>query len=243
MAMAAMTRRLLIGCVRCSVVIDCRRGIRRQEGRRGNAVYYTWHLGTCGNLAFCADGCCVCRHARLITRACMGLMVGAGYGRSRAIREYEQNLLSISAGCHRVLRPHKRSQLGESQVLDRGAGSERGEVQYLYRRHKEYVCVCLGVGGFYESYGPNGMDNAEDRLDEGSSRGVDTKTVEEFALQHDADVFETSAKTGENINELFLKIARDYLKSKASGGGSGSGRGAPIDMKAPPSDQPGRTCC
>jgi len=64
---------------------------------------------------------------------------------------------------------------------------------------------------------------------------VDPREVEELALQHHADVFEVSAKTGENVNELFLKIARDFLKSKASGSGS---RSQPIlDIRPAPVGQ------
>jgi len=59
--------------------------------------------------------------------------------------------------------------------------------------------------------------NTDDLIDEGHARGVDSREVEEFALQYDADVFEVSAKTGEDVDELFFKVAQDFLKSKASG--------------------------
>merc|ERR1712137_59440 len=54
-----------------------------------------------------------------------------------------------------------------------------------------------------------------DRLEEeGVQRAMPEATIDDFAQQHNADVFETSAKTGQNINDLFYKIARDFLKKK-----------------------------
>jgi Ras-related protein Rab-24 len=56
---------------------------------------------------------------------------------------------------------------------------------------------------------------AADRLEEeGVQRAMPEATIDDFAQQHNADVFETSAKTGQNINDLFYKIARDFLKKK-----------------------------
>jgi len=50
--------------------------------------------------------------------------------------------------------------------------------------------------------------------EEGAPRAIPESAIEQFARQHDADVFETSAKTGQNISDLFHKIARDFLKKK-----------------------------
>jgi len=40
---------------------------------------------------------------------------------------------------------------------------------------------------------------------------VDSREVEEFALQYHADVFETSAKTGEDVDELFFNVAQGFF--------------------------------
>lgn len=44
-----------------------------------------------------------------------------------------------------------------------------------------------------------------------NNRQVDYHNVRDFADEINAQVFETSSKTGENINELFYKIAEDYV--------------------------------
>lgn len=43
---------------------------------------------------------------------------------------------------------------------------------------------------------------------------VDYHNVRDFADEINAQVFETSSKTGENISELFYKIAEDYAKNE-----------------------------
>ena len=48
-------------------------------------------------------------------------------------------------------------------------------------------------------------------------RDVEQRLVEDIARTTHADYFETSAKTGENISNLFEKIAKDYLKKKPEG--------------------------
>jgi len=40
---------------------------------------------------------------------------------------------------------------------------------------------------------------------------VDSREVEEFALHHHADVFEVSAKTAENVDELFFNVAQGFF--------------------------------
>jgi hypothetical protein len=71
---------------------------------------------------------------------------------------------------------------------------------------------------------------------------VPAETVEEFARQYQADVFETSAKTDDNITEVFNKVARDYLRKK-QGGGSGSGSGNANNLlHAPPSSSKSCEC-
>jgi len=44
-------------------------------------------------------------------------------------------------------------------------------------------------------------------------RAVDYHNTTDYADEIGADVFETSSKTGENISEMFLKIAKDYAEN------------------------------
>mmetsp|Transcript_14592 Transcript_14592/g.57294 ORF Transcript_14592/g.57294 Transcript_14592/m.57294 type:complete len:209 (+) Transcript_14592:154-780(+) len=69
-------------------------------------------------------------------------------------------------------------------------------------------------------------------------RGMPEGSVEEYARTIGGDVFETSAKTGHNINDLFYKIARDYLRKKKGpvDGGSGGAAGGSSAVKL--SDRP-----
>lgn len=82
-----------------------------------------------------------------------------------------------------------------------------------------------------------------DLLAEGKERGMATADVEDFAKKIGADVFETSAKTGHNINETFNKIAEDFVrKKKGKVGGSSGGGGGNVSLDDGP-QQPKGGCC
>ncbi|KAJ3449551.1 ras-related protein rab-24 [Anaeramoeba flamelloides] len=51
-----------------------------------------------------------------------------------------------------------------------------------------------------------------DLLEVGQKRAVTLETVEDYAETIEASIFETSAKKNFNVNELFLKIAKDFNK-------------------------------
>ncbi|BFZ01101.1 hypothetical protein BsWGS_04140 [Bradybaena similaris] len=54
-----------------------------------------------------------------------------------------------------------------------------------------------------------------DKIEEDSRfRNIDQKETQALALDVRGDVFETSSKTGKDINAIFTKIATDYLSSK-----------------------------
>lgn len=81
-----------------------------------------------------------------------------------------------------------------------------------------------------------------DLLSEGKDRGMPAQEVEDFAKKVGADVFETSAKTGHNINEAFNKIAEDFVrKKKGKVGGSNAAGNVSLDDKPPV--QPKGGCC
>ncbi|KXJ22965.1 ras-related protein Rab-24 [Exaiptasia diaphana] len=46
-------------------------------------------------------------------------------------------------------------------------------------------------------------------------RAVDPTITSDYAIEIDAKLFETSSKTGENVEELFYEIAKDSLKTEA----------------------------
>lgn len=47
-------------------------------------------------------------------------------------------------------------------------------------------------------------------------RQVSASQILRYAVEENAEVFETSSKTGENVRDLFFKIAEDYLKDSAT---------------------------
>eukprot|EP01102_Stenamoeba_stenopodia_P017483 TRINITY_DN626_c0_g1_i1.p1 TRINITY_DN626_c0_g1~~TRINITY_DN626_c0_g1_i1.p1 ORF type:complete len:204 (-),score=58.35 TRINITY_DN626_c0_g1_i1:189-800(-) len=49
-------------------------------------------------------------------------------------------------------------------------------------------------------------------LEEGEARAIGEETVQNYAENIGAKVFDTSAKTGQNVDSLFFKIAEDYTK-------------------------------
>lgn len=51
-------------------------------------------------------------------------------------------------------------------------------------------------------------------------REVDCHDVSDYANAIQATVFETSSKTGENIHEMFLKIAQDFLRDNELASGT-----------------------
>jgi Ras-related protein Rab-24 len=76
------------------------------------------------------------------------------------------------------------------------------------------------------------------------NRKIDAIEVEKFADSIPAPVFETSAKTGHNVGELFQQIAEDFGKSEgmtaegAAQGGDGEG---PVDLLEPVQQR--SSCC
>uniref|UniRef100_A0A914X0E6 Ras-related protein Rab-24 n=1 Tax=Plectus sambesii TaxID=2011161 RepID=A0A914X0E6_9BILA len=59
--------------------------------------------------------------------------------------------------------------------------------------------------------------------DDPEARRVDYYSVVEFANQTGGGpVFETSARSGENVDELFSRIAKDYVKESREGGNASS---------------------
>ena len=54
------------------------------------------------------------------------------------------------------------------------------------------------------------LDLIEDDMEE---RGVSKESVEKYGKGRNAEVFETSSKTGTNVGELFERISRTFLKN------------------------------
>ena len=84
------------------------------------------------------------------------------------------------------------------------------------------------------------MDLVKDGVKE---RDIPASSVEAYATRIGADVFETSAKTGEGIPDLFAKITRDFIrKQKPTPDSKPKGAGAKVDLlDKPPQKKDG--CC
>jgi len=55
-----------------------------------------------------------------------------------------------------------------------------------------------------------------DMLHEGALRAVSLSTLKEYANSVKAKTFETSAKTGEGVDDLFNAVAIDYVRTNSS---------------------------
>jgi len=53
-------------------------------------------------------------------------------------------------------------------------------------------------------------------LEDGNERAVDKSSVDQYAENIGAYTFETSAKTGTNVENLFFKIAEDFVQKGAT---------------------------
>ncbi|KAJ7411518.1 Ras-related protein Rab-24 [Pitangus sulphuratus] len=113
------------------------------------------------------------------------------------------------------------------------AGSERYEaMSRIYYRGARAAVVCYDLtdsGSFQRAkFWVNELQNCEegcriylcgtkcDLLEEDRrKRGVDFHDVQDYADEIKADHFETSSKTGQSVDELFQKVAEDYVNFSA----------------------------
>jgi len=114
------------------------------------------------------------------------------------------------------------------------AGSERYEsMSRMYYRNAKAAIVCYSVND-EDSWDKLKFWISELQIQEPSCtiyicatkldviggnnklRKVDYHNTLDYAEEVKATVFETSSKTGENISDLFMQIARDYLNNKAN---------------------------
>lgn len=83
-----------------------------------------------------------------------------------------------------------------------------------------------------------------DLIDEKTPRAVKEQEVKEFAEKINAEVFDTSAKTGVNVEELFNRIARVLYDKKRTGGFRNSETSASTIQPGGPQPFPQkRRCC
>ncbi|XP_067391340.1 ras-related protein Rab-24 [Emydura macquarii macquarii] len=109
------------------------------------------------------------------------------------------------------------------------AGSERYEaMSRIYYRGARAAIVCYDLtdGSSFQraKFWVNELQNFEencriylcgtksDLLEEDrKKRGVDFHDVQDYADEIKAELFETSSKTGQSVDELFRKVAEDYV--------------------------------
>ncbi|XP_065546353.1 ras-related protein Rab-24 isoform X2 [Lathamus discolor] len=119
--------------------------------------------------------------------------------------------------------------IGAAFVAKDTAGSERYEaMSRIYYRGARAAIVCYDLtdsGSFQRAkFWVNELQNCEegcriylcgtksDLLEEDRrKRGVDFHDVQDYADEIKAELFETSSKTGQSVDELFQKVAEDYV--------------------------------
>ncbi|KAM8993736.1 ras-related protein Rab-24 isoform 1-T1 [Ara ararauna] len=131
---------------------------------------------------------------------------------------------------HRRFRPGPyQNTIGAAFVAKDTAGSERYEaMSRIYYRGARAAIVCYDLtdsGSFQRAkFWVNELQNCEegcriylcgtksDLLEEDRrKRGVDFHDVQDYAEEIKAELFETSSKTGQSVDELFQKVAEDYV--------------------------------
>jgi GTPase SAR1 family protein len=67
------------------------------------------------------------------------------------------------------------------------------------------------------------------------------ESAAEYAASVGGQTFETSSKTGEQVEELFTAIAESFFDS-SPGGGAALTRGNPVQVSAQPQEKKGGCC-
>lgn len=81
-------------------------------------------------------------------------------------------------------------------------------------------------------------------LEEGEARAIGEETVQNYAENIGAKVFDTSAKTGQNVDALFYKIAEDYTKkAQETSQASRSFDAVALDAQRNPAQEQGACSC
>jgi Ras-related protein Rab-5C len=75
---------------------------------------------------------------------------------------------------------------------------------------------------------------AGNKLDLASQRAIDTEEAEAYAKESNLLFFETSAKTGENVKELFTAIAMRLPLDKGTTRGGRVGGSGGVDLRGNP---------
>ncbi|KAL8212190.1 UNVERIFIED_CONTAM: Ras- protein Rab-24 [Gekko kuhli] len=113
------------------------------------------------------------------------------------------------------------------------AGSERYEaMSRIYYRGAKAAIVCYDLtdsSSFQRAkFWVNELQNFEENCriylcgtksdlldDDRRKRGIDFHDAQDYADEIKAELFETSSKTGQNVDELFKKVAEDYVQFTA----------------------------
>mmetsp|Transcript_3886 Transcript_3886/g.3676 ORF Transcript_3886/g.3676 Transcript_3886/m.3676 type:complete len:199 (-) Transcript_3886:21-617(-) len=165
------------------------------------------------------------------------LLGDSGVGKSSIAMRYVNNTFSeafevtIGGGyLQQIVRLKDNSSL-KLDIWDTGGQERFRALLQLYYRDANAALITYDVTNerSLESceYWVNELRNTEEncilclvgnKLDiPAPERKVDSKKAEAFAIKHGMVWFETSAKTGENINKLFEKVAQEIVKRKTEG--------------------------
>eukprot|EP00760_Papus_ankaliazontas_P029335 PhM_4_TR4209/c0_g1_i1/m.27612/K07887/RAB5A; Ras-related protein Rab-5A len=83
------------------------------------------------------------------------------------------------------------------------------------------------------------------KCDLSAQRKVDTSEAQQYADSEDIIFMETSAKTGQNVNEVFVALAKKLPLKKSSGGGGADGSGGSSNRRTlnQPQSKKESKCC
>ena len=90
-----------------------------------------------------------------------------------------------------------------------------------------------------------GGDQEQSSETQNTRRAVEREEAQAYSNENKLIFYETSAKTGEMVHDLFLQIAQDLPKEAQAGRGQGAASARRVDLNAQNNNQenPLQKCC